>query len=95
MTELLDDTEIRAALDALDGWSRDGDQLVRTFSFDGFREAIAFIVRLADAADAANHHPEIVNVYSSVTVRLTSHDVGGITRRDVHLAHAIEAVVDA
>lgn len=94
MTLLLDDKEIRAALAVLQGWRREDDHLVRDFSFDGFREAIAFLVRVADAAEAANHHPELTNVYSSVTVRLTSHDVAGITRRDVDLAHAVTAVVE-
>lgn len=95
MTVLLDDDEIRAALAVLQGWRHEGDHLVREFTFDGFREAIAFVVRIADAAEAANHHPELTNVYASVTVRLTSHDAGGITRRDVDLAHAIQSAVDA
>jgi len=92
---LLDDDTIRQALDDLDGWTREGDAIVRSFSFDGFRGAIAFINRVADLADAADHHPEITNVYADVTLRLRSHDVGGITQRDLDLAARIDDVVDA
>jgi 4a-hydroxytetrahydrobiopterin dehydratase len=88
----LDDDTITRALTELDGWERDGGSIRRTFRFDGFREAIAFIVRLADAAEAANHHPELTNVYSRVEVVLTTHDAGGITDKDLDLAHAIDAL---
>jgi 4a-hydroxytetrahydrobiopterin dehydratase len=90
---LADDTTVERALATLDGWSRDGDALVRHLEFPGFREAIDFIVRVADLAEAADHHPELSNVYSRVTVRLTSHDAGGITQRDLDLARAIDGVV--
>ncbi len=95
MTDRLDDPQIRAALEELDGWHRDGDVLEREFRFDDFRAAIAFIDRIADAAEAADHHPELCNVYSSVTVRLTSHDVGGITTRDVDLAREVDRLAAA
>jgi 4a-hydroxytetrahydrobiopterin dehydratase len=89
----LDDDTITRTLTELDGWERDGDTIRRSFRFDGFREAIAFIVRLADAAEAANHHPELTNVYSRVEVVLTTHDAGGITDKDLDLARAIDALV--
>lgn len=88
----LDDPTIDRELASLDGWQRDGDAIVRELRFDGFREAIDFINRVADLADAADHHPELTNVYSQVTVRLTTHDAGGITRKDVDLARAIDGV---
>jgi 4a-hydroxytetrahydrobiopterin dehydratase len=90
---LADDATVERALATLDGWSRDGGALVRQLEFPGFREAIDFIVRVADLAEAADHHPELSNVYSRVTVRLTSHDAGGITDRDLDLARAIDGVV--
>jgi 4a-hydroxytetrahydrobiopterin dehydratase len=90
---LLDDDRIDRELATLDGWERDGEALVRELRFDGFRAAIAFIVRVADLADEADHHPELTNVYDRVTVRLTSHDAQGITERDVDLARAIDGVV--
>ena len=93
--DTLDDTTIRTALADLDGWESTGDAIRRAWKFDGFRDAIDFIVRLADLADEADHHPELKNVYNTVEVVLTSHDAGGITQRDLDLASAIDGVVDA
>lgn len=93
--DTLDDAAIERELATLDGWERDGDALFRELRFDGFREAIGFIDRVADLAEDAGHHPELTNVYSRVTVRLTTHDAGGITRKDVDLARAIDDVVAA
>ena len=89
----LDDTAIERELTTLDAWRREDDGLVRELRFDGFREAIAFIGRVGDLAEAADHHPELHNVHSRVTVRLTTHDVGGITTADVELARAIDGAV--
>lgn len=90
---VLDHDAIRTALAELDGWELDGDAIRREFRFEDFRAAIAFINRIADLADAANHHPELTNVYATVTVVLTTHDAGGITTKDVDLARAIDGVV--
>jgi 4a-hydroxytetrahydrobiopterin dehydratase len=91
--DTLDDLTIDRALQGLDGWRRDGDAIVRQLRFGSFRAAIDFIVRVADAADAADHHPELTNVYWNVGVRLTTHDAGGVTQRDIDLAGAIDALV--
>lgn len=91
--DTLDDLTIDRALQDLDGWQRDGDAIVRQLRFDSFRDAIDFIVRVADAADEADHHPELTNVYWNVGVRLTTHDAGGVTQRDLDLASAIDAAV--
>lgn len=93
MNTLHDDT-IRTALEDLDGWELTGDRIRRELTFPGFREAIDFIVRVADLAEAADHHPELHNVYADVTIELTSHDAGGVTERDISLARAIDEVVD-
>lgn len=90
----LDETTVRAALADLDGWESTGDAIRRELKFDGFRDAIDFIVRIADLADEADHHPELKNVYNNVEVVLTSHDAGGITQRDLDLAAAIDGAVD-
>jgi 4a-hydroxytetrahydrobiopterin dehydratase len=90
---LLDHDTIHAAIAELDGWELDGNTIRRELRFDGFREAIAFINRVADLADAADHHPELTNVYANVTVVLTTHDAGGVTAKDLDLARAIDAVV--
>lgn len=92
--DILDDATIDRALSDLDGWERDGDAIVRALRFPSFLDAIAFIVRVADVAEAADHHPELTNVYWNVTVRLTTHDAGGVTERDLDLARAIDGVVD-
>jgi len=92
MNTLHDDT-VRTALEDLDGWELAGDRIRRELNFPGFREAIDFIVRVADLAEAADHHPELHNVYSGVTIELTSHDAGGVTERDISLARAIDDVV--
>jgi 4a-hydroxytetrahydrobiopterin dehydratase len=88
---LLSDNDVRAALSDLPGWEAGDGAIVKQFTFDSFRDAIAFINRVADAADAANHHPELTNVYSRVRVSLSTHDANGVTEKDVKLAHAIEA----
>lgn len=85
--------EIQEALHTLSGWSFDSNSLVKQFIFSDFREAIAFVVRLAFEAEAANHHPELTNVYNRVTVALYTHDAGNrVTQRDVALAGAIDRV---
>ena len=70
MAEPLDAQQLSAALAELPGWEADGDTITRTYAFSNFREAVSFIVRIAFAAEAANHHPELWNVYSRVRVTL-------------------------
>jgi 4a-hydroxytetrahydrobiopterin dehydratase len=89
----LDDDQIEHALGGLPHWRRDVDHLLRELTFGSFRDAIDFIGRVAELAEVADHHPELRNVHQHVEVRLSSHDVGGITERDVALARAIDVVV--
>jgi len=89
--DTLRNEDIDTALAGLPGWERDGDAIRRDYSLNGFRDAIDLIVRIADLADEANHHPELCNVYNKLTVVLTTHDAGGITQKDLDLAAAIEA----
>lgn len=86
----LDDDAIEERLSNLDGWTRDGDTIEREIQFDGFTEAIDFINRIAEHADAADHHPEIFNVYNTVELTLTTHDAGGLTTDDFDLAERID-----
>ena len=84
------------ALAALDGWalSDDGSALEREIQFEDFRNAVAFIVHLAFEADARDHHPEITNVYDTVTLRLSTHDADdSVTAMDVDLARRIDSLV--
>ncbi len=89
----LDHDTVREALADLDGWELSGDTIRREVVCDGFLEAIAFITRIAPLAEDANHHPELTNVYDTVTIVLTTHDEGGVTEKDLDLARAIDAAV--
>jgi 4a-hydroxytetrahydrobiopterin dehydratase len=73
------------------GWSLEegGKALNRSFRFKDFSEAFAFLTRVAMHAEKVNHHPEFTNVWNRVDFRLTTHDSGGVTERDVKLAEAI------
>lgn len=95
MEEKLNDQEINARLKKLDGWKREGDAIERSFEFDSFSDAIDFILRIADHAEDADHHPEIKNVYNQVELRLTTHDAGGLTEKDFDLAEDIDGEVEA
>ncbi len=85
--------EIKTALAKLPGWSFSKNKLTKHFEFKNFRDALAFIVRLAFEAEALNHHPELTNVYNKVTLALNTHDAGGkVTVMDVALAGKIEKI---
>ncbi len=84
------DAEIELALAGLPGWNRDGDAIARHYKFADFTHAFAFMARIALLAEKADHHPEWSNVYNRVDIRLTTHDAGGLTARDVDLARAID-----
>lgn len=81
-------------MDKPEGWTLDseGKAFVRTFRFKDFSEAFGFIARVALHAESADHHPEFTSVWNRVDFRLTSHDAGGITERDVQLAEAINSL---
>jgi 4a-hydroxytetrahydrobiopterin dehydratase len=78
-------------MDIPDGWAfEQGDNaLVRTLKFKDFNEAFGFLTRLALHAEKVDHHPEFTSVWNRVDFRLTTHDAGGVTERDVKLAQAI------
>jgi 4a-hydroxytetrahydrobiopterin dehydratase len=75
--------------------SADGKTIEREFRFADFRAAFAFMTRVALAAERADHHPEWSNVYNWVTVRLTTHDAGGLTDNDFALAAEADAAAGA
>ncbi|MFQ5565779.1 MAG: 4a-hydroxytetrahydrobiopterin dehydratase [Paracoccaceae bacterium] len=76
------------------GWqlSDDGTAISRTFRFRGFRDAMVWMARAAFEAEQLNHHPEWFNVYNRVEVRLTTHDAGGLTGKDIELARRMEKI---
>jgi len=83
MADRLDDAAIDAALADLPGWSRDGDAIAAEFRFADFTEAFGFLARMAVVSEAMDHHPEWTNVWNKVSVRMSTHDAGGITDLDV------------
>ena len=84
--------DLTAALEALPGWSHEGDKLHRELVFRDFRAAFGFMASVAVAAEAADHHPEWFNVYRTVRIWLTTHEAGNkVTTRDVALAREIDA----
>lgn len=87
---VLSDDEVRQALTDLDGWDLEGQNIVRELRFAGFPDAVAFVVRLAYEAEAANHHPDVDIRYNRVKVALSTHSEGGITAKDLDLARAIQ-----
>ena len=91
----LDANERDAALAGLKGWAYDADAkgIRRTFRFSDFAEAFGFMTRVAMHADKVDHHPEWSNVYNRVHIRLTTHDVDGLSMRDVEMARFIDAIV--
>lgn len=88
----LDPSDVDAALSELEGWANAGDALTKTFAFDDFAAAMEFMQRAAGPIDDADHHPEWTNVYNRVDVRLSSHDAGGITERDLALARTLDGL---
>ncbi len=79
----LSDGEIEERLRALEGWKREGDAITKTFRLPSFKQAIAFVGRVAEAADAADHHPDILIRYRRVTLTYSTHSEGGITEKDL------------
>ena len=75
-------------------WKSAGETITRTFEFEDFADALGFVVRVGVTAERAFHHPDIDIRWNKVTLTLTSHDVGGLTERDVELAAKIDAFVD-
>ena len=85
----LDDEQRAAALERLDGWSAEGETLVRTFRFKDFVQAMDFVGNVAELAEERRHHPDIDIRYNKVTLRLSSHDADGVTARDIGFAEVV------
>lgn len=89
MNSVLSAAEIQTRLLRLPAWRLDGQSIVCDRRFAGFPEAIAFLNRLVEPAEAAGHHPDLEVSYNRVTIRLTTHDAGGLTDQDFSLAETI------
>ena len=92
MAELLSEDEIASRLEGSD-WRRQGDEIVRDYELADFSEAMAFVNRVADAAEEANHHPDIlVHGWNKVRLTLTNHSAGGLTAADFEMAKRIDGL---
>jgi 4a-hydroxytetrahydrobiopterin dehydratase len=86
MAELLSDEEIAGRLDGSE-WTREGEEIVREWKFDDFAAALAFVNRVGEAAEEANHHPDILlHGWNKVRMALTNHSAGGLTAADFEMA---------
>ena len=74
--------QVKTRLQSVSGWALEGDAIRRKFTFAGFGEAVAFVVRLGFEAEAADHHPDILVNYKRVTVTYSTHSEGGVTQKD-------------
>ena len=97
MAELMTGQALETVVAELDGWSlsADGLALEKTYSFKGFNAAFGFMTRVAMAAERSNHHPEWSNVYNRVSIRWTTHSLGGISDLDVRLARSCDRFAGA
>ncbi|APE36739.1 4a-hydroxytetrahydrobiopterin dehydratase [Nocardia mangyaensis] len=92
-TPLLSDPEITIALATLPEWSREGAAIIRTVQAPSFPEGIELVRKVAAAAEAADHHPDIDIRWRTLTFTLSTHSAGGITAADTALAHTIDTIV--
>lgn len=95
MVDKLSSEQRETGLRGLSGWVYDegADAIDRVFKFKDFSEAFAFMCRVALAAEKAGHHPDWSNSYNTVTIRLSTHDAGGLSARDIALAKTIDKLL--
>ena len=89
---LLSEDEIAVRLAEIPKWTREDKTVARTWKFQGFPAALAFINRVGEIAESINHHPDIFNSWATVRLTLTTHDKGGLTNLDFDLAKQIDAL---
>jgi 4a-hydroxytetrahydrobiopterin dehydratase len=90
MAELLSEDEIASRLEGSE-WRREGDEIVREWRLEDFAEAMSFVNRIADAAEEANHHPDIlIYGWNKVRLTLTNHSAGGLTDADFEMSARID-----
>lgn len=93
MAKKLSDAEIQERLRAISDWVLHDDQIRRRFEFKDFAESMAFVNRVAERAEAADHHPDITINWNKVTLDLVTHSAGGLTEKDFRLAGQINGLV--
>lgn len=88
----MSDNEVQTRLRELPGWQYDGVYIHRSFVYRDFSEAFAFLCRVALISEKLNHHPDWSGVYNKVSLKLRTHDAGGITEKDFNFAEEVEAL---
>lgn len=88
----LSESQVKGGLKALKEWGQSGEALQRTYKFKDFVEAMKFVSQVAGAAEADQHHPDILIRWNLVTLTLTTHDAGGISEKDFALARKADAM---
>ncbi len=92
MIPKLDEATLATELASINGWTHKEDGIEKNWKFKNFVEAFGFMSSVALLAERADHHPEWSNVYNKVSIRLTTHDAGGLSGRDISLAREIDAL---
>jgi 4a-hydroxytetrahydrobiopterin dehydratase len=92
MADLLTDEEIASRLAQLEGWTRDGDAITKSFDHGDFVGSVEFVRRLTGPAEELGHHPDLTISWSEVEVSITNHAAGGLTAADFELASRIDAL---
>jgi len=95
VSAVLSPSEIDVALRELPGWTRHEISVRRVLQFPDFVAAMRFVNAVAEAAETANHHPDILINYNQVTLTLVSHDSGGVTQRDIRMAGKLNQISGA
>ena len=93
--EKLSEQQIAEHLQNLKGWTFENGFIQKHYQFKDFKETFSVMTRIAFECEKMNHHPNWENVYNNLTIRLNTHDVGGITEHDINLAKTIESLVES
>ncbi|AAZ55583.1 4a-hydroxytetrahydrobiopterin dehydratase [Thermobifida fusca] len=94
MVDTKNEAALESAMHRLPAWRREGQAITRTVTVPSFLDGIELVNRVAQAAEEAQHHPDIDIRYTTLTFTLTSHDVGHVTERDLKMAARIDTLVD-
>ena len=94
MSDLLEEDELLSALKKCPEWEIEKKYITRVFEFEEFMDGIDFVGTVGEIAEEAHHHPDMIIKQTKITLKLTTHDVGGVTDSDIELAQRIDNLVD-
>jgi 4a-hydroxytetrahydrobiopterin dehydratase len=89
----LTEFEIKARMSTIDGWTYENNAIHTTFEFDNFKDTFSVMTRIAFEIEKLNHHPNWTNVYNTLSISLSTHDVNGVSEKDFELAKIIDELV--